>query len=175
MHFLLQIRPPCCRICIFLKAPCPGLKFQAVVKNPPANAGAIGNTTSIPGSRRSFGEGYDKPLQYSCLANSLDRGSWRATVREGKESDRLSTQVRRSQHSARWGSFFSCIRREILAGSQFPGKDAGVGAPWLRVARGKGSGNWSSGCVFLEACSAPPPVRSLPRSWRLRSSFLLLG
>ena len=87
----------------------------------------------------------------------------------GQESDRLSTQQRRSQHSARWGSFFSCVGREILAGSQFPGKDAGVAAPWLRVARGKGGGNWSSGCTSLEAPSAPPPVRSLPPLRRLRS------
>ena len=140
-----------------------------MVKNPPANAGATGNSTSIPGSRRSSGEGHGNPPQYSCPANSLDRGSWRATVRERKESDRLSTQQRRSQHSARWGSFFSCVRREILAGSQFPGKDAGVAAPWLRVARGKGGGNWSSGCTSLEASSAPPPVRSLPPRRRLRS------
>ena len=26
------------------------------------------------------GEGSDKPLQYSCLENPMDRGSWRATV-----------------------------------------------------------------------------------------------
>ena len=129
----MQIRPPCCRICIFLKAPCPGLKFQAVVKNPPANAGATGNTTSIPGSRRSFGEGHDKPLQYSCLANSLDRGSWRATVREGKESDRLSTQVRRSQHSALWGSFFLALGERSWQEVNFQEKMRGLellGSEW---------------------------------------------
>ena len=36
----------------------------AVVKNPPANAGAKG---SIPGSRQSPGEGNGNPCQYSCL------------------------------------------------------------------------------------------------------------
>ena len=35
---------------------------------------------SIPGLRRSSGGGHDNPLQYSCLKNSMDRGSWRATV-----------------------------------------------------------------------------------------------
>ena len=35
---------------------------------------------SIPGSRRSPGEGNGNPLQYSCLENSMDGGVWRATV-----------------------------------------------------------------------------------------------
>ena len=30
----------------------------------------------IPGSRRSPGVGNRNPLQYSCLENSMDRGSW---------------------------------------------------------------------------------------------------
>jgi len=41
-----------------------------------SNAGEAG---SIPGSRRSPGEGNGYPLQYSCLENSKDRGAWRAT------------------------------------------------------------------------------------------------
>ena len=34
----------------------------------------------IPGSGRSSGEGNHCPLQYSCLENSMDRGTFRATV-----------------------------------------------------------------------------------------------
>ena len=34
----------------------------------------------IPGSGRSPGGGNGKPLQYSCLGNSMDRGAWRARV-----------------------------------------------------------------------------------------------
>ena len=34
----------------------------------------------IPGSGRSSGEGNGNPLQYSCLGNFMDRGTWRATV-----------------------------------------------------------------------------------------------
>ena len=34
---------------------------------------------SIPGLRRSPGEGNGYPLQYSCLENSMDRGAWQAT------------------------------------------------------------------------------------------------
>ena len=41
------------------------------------NTGAPG---SIPGSRRSPGEGNGNPLQYSSLENSKDRGAWWATV-----------------------------------------------------------------------------------------------
>ena len=48
-----------------------------VIKNPPANAGDIGDTGSILGSGRSLGGGHDNPLQYSCLENPMDRGaSW---------------------------------------------------------------------------------------------------
>ena len=40
-----------------------------VVKNPPANAGDIRTTGSIPGSGRSPGGGHGIPLQYSSLEN----------------------------------------------------------------------------------------------------------
>ena len=39
------------------------------------------------GSGRSPGGGHGNPLQYSCLKNPMDRGTWRATVHEDKESD----------------------------------------------------------------------------------------
>ena len=51
-----------------------------VVKNPPANAGDIKDAGSIPGLGRSPGGGHDNPLQYSCLQNPIDRGTWRVTV-----------------------------------------------------------------------------------------------
>ena len=35
---------------------------------------------SIPGSGRYTGEENDNLLQYSCLGNSMDRGSWQTTV-----------------------------------------------------------------------------------------------
>ena len=41
------------------------------------NAGDLG---LIPGSGRSPGEGKGNALQCSCLENSMDRGTWRATV-----------------------------------------------------------------------------------------------
>ena len=44
------------------------------------NAGDLGDVGSILGLGRSPGVGNDKPLQYSCLENSMDRGAWRATI-----------------------------------------------------------------------------------------------
>ena len=35
---------------------------------------------SIPGWGRSLGEGSGNPLQYSCLGNPMNRGTWQATV-----------------------------------------------------------------------------------------------
>ena len=39
-----------------------------------------GDPGSIPGSRRSPGEGNGNPLQYSCLENPMDGRAWKATV-----------------------------------------------------------------------------------------------
>ena len=39
-----------------------------------------GDLGSIPGWGRSPGEGNGYPLQYSCLGNSMDRGTWWATI-----------------------------------------------------------------------------------------------
>ena len=39
-----------------------------------------GDPGSIPGSGRSSGEGNGNPLQYSCLENPMDSGTWQATV-----------------------------------------------------------------------------------------------
>jgi len=46
-----------------------------VVKNLPANAGEVRDMDSIPESGISPREGNDKPLQYSCLENPMDRGA----------------------------------------------------------------------------------------------------
>ena len=51
-----------------------------VVKNPPAHAGDVRDTSYIPESERSFGEGSGNLLQYSCLENSMDSGAWQAMV-----------------------------------------------------------------------------------------------
>ena len=52
-----------------------GFPDDSVVKNLPASAGDTGDVGSIPGSGRSLG-GNHNPLQYSCLGNPMDRGTW---------------------------------------------------------------------------------------------------
>ena len=61
----------CVCVCVW------GFPGGSVVKHPPANAGDM---SSIPKFRRSPEEGNGNPLHYSCLENSVGRGSWRATV-----------------------------------------------------------------------------------------------
>ena len=46
-----------------------------LVINTLANAGDTRDTSLIPGSGRSTGEGNGNPLQYSCLENSMDIGA----------------------------------------------------------------------------------------------------
>ena len=59
-----------------------------MVKNSPTNAGDTGDTGSIPGLERYLGEESGNSLQYSYLENSMDRGTWQATVQGvRKESD----------------------------------------------------------------------------------------
>ena len=69
-----------------------------VVKKPPANAGDVRQSGSLPGLGRSPGGGHGNPLQYSCLENSMDRGAWLATVHGVAKSwtrlKRLSTPAR---------------------------------------------------------------------------------
>ena len=57
----------------------------------------VGDLGSIPGSRRSPGEGNGNPLGYSRLENSMDTGAWQATVHRVAKSrtglKRLSTSA----------------------------------------------------------------------------------
>ena len=49
------------------------------VKNPPAKQERRVPSLGQDGSGRSLGEGNGNPLQYSCLGNPMDRGTWWAT------------------------------------------------------------------------------------------------
>jgi len=62
-----------------------------LVKNPPASAGDIRDTGSIPGSGRSPGIGNGTSLQYSCLENSMHRGASQTPVPVASKSQ---TQLR---------------------------------------------------------------------------------
>ena len=57
-----------------------------MVKDLPANLGSTRDAGSIPGLRRSPGEGTGNPLQYPCLENPMDRGEWWATVHRVEKS-----------------------------------------------------------------------------------------
>ena len=57
-----------------------GFPGGLVIKNPPANAREVRDTGLIPVLGRSPGGGNGNPLQYSCLGNPMDIGSWWATV-----------------------------------------------------------------------------------------------
>ena len=56
------------------------------VKNSPA-AQETKRRGFYPGSGRSPGEGNGNPLQYTCLENSMNRGTWWVTVHRVAESD----------------------------------------------------------------------------------------
>ena len=47
-----------------------------LVKNMPVNTGDVTDVGSIPGLGRSPRGGHGNMLQYSCLENFVDRGSW---------------------------------------------------------------------------------------------------
>ena len=57
-----------------------GFPGGSVVKTLPANAGDTRDAGLIPVLGRSPGGGKGNPLQYFCLENPMDRGSWCAIV-----------------------------------------------------------------------------------------------
>ena len=95
----------------------------SVVVNLPTSAGDTRGLGSIPGLRRSLGEGNGNPLQYSCLGNPIDREAWRATVL-GVARVRQDLATRQQQQTTKG------YRRELIASSPlfrhfsvFPGSD----------------------------------------------------
>ena len=66
-----------------------------MIRNLPANAGAAGDTGSIPMLGKSPGGGNGNPLHYFCLENPMDRGAWQATVHEiTKNQTQLKAHMR---------------------------------------------------------------------------------
>ena len=58
-----------------------------VIKNLPAEAGDKKDPGSNPELGSSPGEGHDNLLQYSCMENTMDRGTWQTTVHGVSELD----------------------------------------------------------------------------------------
>ena len=63
-----------------------------MVKNVPANAGAVGDWDLIPGLGRFPRGGNGNPCQYSCLRNPMDGGAWWAAVHGVAEGHILNVQ-----------------------------------------------------------------------------------
>ena len=57
-----------------------GLPWWLSSKDSTCSEGDAGDMGLIPGWGRCPGGGIGNPLQYSCLENSMDRGTWQATV-----------------------------------------------------------------------------------------------
>ena len=55
-------------------------QLAQMIKKKKKSACNAGDPGLIPGFRSSPEEGNSNPLQYSCLENSMDGGTWRATV-----------------------------------------------------------------------------------------------
>ena len=72
----------CVTVCDPMNCSTPGFPVHCFPGGSEVKASAcnVGDLGSIPGSGRSPGEGNDNPLQYSCLENPMDGGTWWATV-----------------------------------------------------------------------------------------------
>ena len=80
-------------------------------KNPPAK---MKNMGSIHGLGRSPGEGNGNPLQYSCLENPMDRGTWWAIVHRVTKSQTQLKQL--NTHSANETHQFLLFMCEVKIG-----------------------------------------------------------
>ena len=90
-----------------------------VVKSPPANAGDVRDLGSVSWWGRPPGGGYGNPLQYSCLENLMDRGTWWAIVH----------RVAKSWTWLKWLS--TPIKKITLSSIPLDGKGYGHGTCFL--------------------------------------------
>ena len=65
---------------------CRASQVALVVKNLPTNVGHVRDMGSVPESGRPPGEGHGSQLQYFCLENPMDRGTWLAMVQRVSKS-----------------------------------------------------------------------------------------
>ena len=78
-----------------------------------------GDSSSIPGSGRSPGVGNSNPLQYSCLENSMDRGTWWAIIVPRVEKN-WTLWVTECAYCLSFLLFFFCIPIIISVFSSLP-------------------------------------------------------
>ena len=72
---------------------------ELMIKNLPTSAGDVRDTGSTPGLGRSLGGGHGNSLQYSCLENPMDRGTWWATVHRVAKSQTWLKWLSTAQNS----------------------------------------------------------------------------
>ena len=86
-----------------------GLPRWLSVKNLSLNAGDPGDASLILGLGTSPGGGNGKPLQYSCLENSMDRGARQAVVHGVEKESDMTEQSNNNSNNWYKGmkSFFS--------------------------------------------------------------------
>ena len=73
-----------------------------ILKNLPANVGDIRDAGLIHGSGRSPGGEHGNPLQYACLENPMERGTWPAIVHRVTKSWTQMKQLSMHAYPAIW-------------------------------------------------------------------------
>ena len=73
-----------------------GFPLDSVSKESTCNAGDVGST---PGSGRCLGRGNGDPLQYSCLENPIDRGSWGGYSPWGRKESNMTERLSTHSHT----------------------------------------------------------------------------
>ena len=143
-----------------------------VLRNPPTNAGDLRAVGSIPGSGRSSEGGHGTPLQFSCLQNPTDRGTWRALVHRVTRVRHIRGDLARTQRKDTIAADFSLRGQKwCLSPAQnqelVRGKDRGrfqqinnqmseenLQTQWISFPRtGSGVGSWAT--KELQSFSAP--------------------
>ena len=113
-----------------------------LVKNPPANAGNIRDTGSIPESGKSHGGGHGNPLQYFYLENPMDRGTWQAEVHRVTQSRTLLKWFNTHKQKGR----ASPVTRKESTSSVVDSEDMGL-IPGQERSPGGRHGNHSCSCL----------------------------
>ena len=114
------------------------------VKNLPANAEDARDMGLTPGSGRSTGGGNGNPLQYSCLGNPMDRGTWRAKVHKVANSRTwlkwLDWTELKGQIYGKPKILWASLVAQMVKKSAYNAGDPGL-IPGLRRFSGEGNGN----------------------------------
>jgi len=112
----------CRRSCVFLKRKLYTLQISSVfwqeaslVADGKESASSAGDLGSITGSERSPGGGNSNLLQYSCLENSMDTGTWWAIVPGTTVHAASKSWTWLSNFYHQWFFEFSGVGPEIVA------------------------------------------------------------